>query len=112
MARLGPRIAPSPSICNEDSPVMYIRTQGDKIDLGRVELDFTPKWVPDPACQNDWPDDGGEGAEEAVVRKIAVPRVRLSVRGSDCVFEIRDLERIQRLRRMIAPRRVVKAAVR
>jgi hypothetical protein len=77
--------------------VKYIRVQGDKINVGRVELDFTPEWVPDPEC----PSVGPGAEEEQTPRKIAVPRARLSVRGSETVLEIRDLERIQRLRRMV-----------
>jgi hypothetical protein len=92
---------------------MYKRAQGDKVQLGRVELDFTPEWVPDPACQHELPGRRGQAVEETGVGKIAVPRVRLSVQGSDCVIEIRDLERIQRLRRMTGrSRRVVLVNVR
>ena len=91
----------------------YMRTQGDKVHMGRVELDFTPEWVPNPACQHEQPSHRGQAVEEAGVGKIAVPRVRLSVQGSDCVIEIRDLERIQRLRRMTGrSRRVVLVNVR
>ena len=59
--------------------------QGEKIDLGRVQVDFTPEWISDPTSQ----------------RKIAVPRARITIRGSDKVLEIRDLERIQRLRKVM-----------
>jgi hypothetical protein len=85
--------------------VKYPRIHGDKVHLGRVELDFTPEWVPDSASPNARTAARGETADATDVRKIAVPRVRLSVRGSETVFEIRDLERIQRLRKMIGARR-------
>jgi hypothetical protein len=86
--------------------VKYSRIHGDKVHLGRVELDFTPEWVPDSALPNARAAARGETADATDVRKIAVPRVRLSVRGSDTVFEIRDRERIQRLRKMIGSRRM------
>jgi hypothetical protein len=82
---------------------MYTRTQGERISLGRVELDFTPEWVPDPACVDARQQAGGEAAKDEDVRKIAVPRARILVRGSDKVLEIRDVERIQRLRRIMKP---------
>ena len=59
----------------------YIRTRGEKVDLGHVELDFTP-----------------ETLEET---DTAVPRARIMVRGSDKALEIRDPERVQRLREML-----------
>ena len=88
----------------------YTRIQGDKVHLGRVELDFTPEWVPDPACPIVRADDRGETVNQNDASKIAVPRVRLSVQGSDTVLEIRDLERIQRLRKMIGRSRRIEPA--
>lgn len=63
----------------------YMRVQGEKVDLGRVQVDFTPEWIADPASE----------------RKIAIPRVRIAVRGCDQILEIRTLERIQRLRKVM-----------
>jgi hypothetical protein len=65
--------------------VKYIRVQGEKVNLGRVQVDFTPEWIADAASE----------------RKIAIPRARITVRGSDQVLEIRNLERIQRLRKVM-----------
>ena len=79
----------------------YIRVQGEKVDLGRVQVDFTPEWIPDPACPNAEMIAVGDTVAANDIRKIAVPRARIIVRGSDNVFEIRDLERIQRLRKMM-----------
>jgi hypothetical protein len=79
------RISRSPIIHPEVASVKSMRVQGEKIDLGRVQVDFTPEWISDPTSQ----------------RKIAVPRARITIRGSDKVLEIRDLERIQRLRKVM-----------
>jgi hypothetical protein len=89
----------------EDSSVTYIQMQGDKVNLGRVELDFSPEWVPDPAYPRDAQGAAGEATADDPVKTIAVPRARILVKGSDKVFEIRDLERIQRLRKMLRPAR-------
>ena len=75
-----------------------IRVQGERIDLGRVQVDFSPEWIPDPNSPND---ARGEKATDSEIRRIAVPRARIFVKGSDKVIEIRDLERIQRLRRVM-----------
>lgn len=85
----------------------YIRWEGEKISLGRVEVDFTPEWIPDPACPNSGKAARGETVAADDIQKIAVPRARIIVRGSDKVFEIRDLERIQRLRKMMKRREPV-----
>ena len=82
----------------------YIRTQSDKFNLGRVELDFTPQWMPDSTAPNDHSDDA-----EDTERRIALPRVRMSVVGSGAFFEIRDLERVQRLRKITGSPRQVEA---
>jgi hypothetical protein len=99
-----PKIARSPVNHKEDSTVTYIRIQGDKISLGRVEVDFTPEWVPHRGCPNVRPGAGWEMVNNEV-RTIAVPRARIQVRGSNKAFEIRDLGRIQRLRKMFGPGR-------